>query len=110
MKRNKGRNKLPEETERNRYENLRGDNRKLRKEVQRLRKENAKLRGREIELADMLNEEPESEMLDIEKTLNCPKCGSVDIQIITKLRGDTDYYFCNNPVCNARGPVSEQNS
>lgn len=104
MKNKRSRNKIPEETERTRNENLRGQNQRLRKEVQRLRKENEKLRGRDAELVDLLQDDsPTEKMLDIEKTLNCPECGSQHIRIITKLRGDIDYYFCDS--CPAKGPI-----
>lgn len=113
MKRHKNNRRGLEETDRDKSEDLRGELRKLvkenenlRKEVKRLRKDNSRLMGRDLQIQDFIEEiELEKELPpDIQKNA-CPKCGSKDVRVVEKLRNDTDYYFCNNYACGARGPI-----
>lgn len=99
--------KVPEERNRDRIEDLKAENRKLRKEVQQLRKHLNRTFQREEELQDLFQEvEIDRHHTEVEKGKpSCPKCGSKEIQVIEKLRDDTDYYFCQNSACNARGPI-----
>ncbi len=110
MKNNKRRRSYEEKTKK-KEEDLRGELRKLRKEVLQLRKENARLRGRDDTLQDLIEEfeEHAREVEVIETKPQCPKCGSYNVRISEKLRGDTDYYFCENPGCGARGPKNGKN-
>lgn len=104
MKNHKGQRKKYEESGRDKYEELKGELRKLRKEVSQLRRENAKLRGRDLELKDLIEEYHKSDEVVLKQN-SCPKCGSKEVKVIEELHGDQDYYFCENPYCNARGPI-----
>lgn len=99
----KGKRKDYTESSKDQREDLRGELRKLRKEVLQLRKENAKLRGRDSELQELLEEVSVEET--IVKKRCCPKCGTSQINIVEKLKGDIDYFFCQNSDCNARGEL-----
>lgn len=104
MKNNdKGKRKDYTESSKNDREDLRGDIRRLRKEVLQLRKENAKLLGRDNDLKELL-EEAIIEEIFVKKP-KCPKCHTTQINVVEKLKNDTDYFFCQNSDCNARGPL-----
>lgn len=99
----KGKRKDYTESSKDQREDLRGEIRKLRKEVLQLRKENAKLRGRDFELQEILEEVTIEETISIKRC--CPKCKTSQINIVEKLKGDKDYFFCQNSECNARGEL-----
>lgn len=99
----KGKRKDYTESSKDQREDLRGEIRKLRKEVLQLRKQNAKLMGRDYELKELLEEVTIEET--ITKKRHCPKCKTSQINIVEKLRGDVDYFFCQNSDCNARGEL-----
>lgn len=107
----KGQRKVPEERNRDRIEDLKSENRKLRKEIQQLRKHLNRTFQREEELQNLF-EEVEINLNETqlsETKPQCPKCHSNNVNIVEKLRDNTDYYFCQNSRCNARGPINAKN-
>lgn len=99
----KGKRKEYSESSKEQREDLRGEIRKLRKEVLQLRKENAKLRGRDNELQELLEEVTVEDIIVTKPS--CPKCKTKQINVVEKLNDGKDYFFCQNPDCNARGPI-----
>lgn len=103
MKHHKGHRKKYEENKKDRQEDYKGEIRRLRKQVQQLRRENAKLLGRDVELQELIEDQQSETEIFVEH--KCPKCGSKEVKILEKLQNEKDYFFCENPYCNARGPI-----
>lgn len=104
MRQKKPSRKIPEERTKDQIETLKAENRRLRKEVQQLRKEMSKMKNRDEDLQEILEEidELELEKEIKETTFRCPSCRSPRIKILERLRGDQDYYICED--CSSRGP------
>jgi chromosome segregation ATPase len=105
LKNGKGKRKDYTESSKDRREDLRGEIRRLRKEVLQLRRENAKLLGRDMELQELLEEVVIEEVIITKPS--CPKCGHRQIKVLEKLRGDIDYFFCENPSCQHKGRMKD---
>lgn len=97
--------KVPEERSRDKYEDLKAENKKLRKQVLSLRKELSKMKNRDEDLKDIMEEyQTELEQVKIEDSqFRCPKCQSLNVTILENIRPGVNYYSCGT--CSARGPI-----
>lgn len=99
------RNKVPEESKKEKQESLRAENRKLRKEIQQLRKQLDRLTHRDEDIKNMMEyiESPEhaEELLDKVEKFECPQCYSKDTKVLDL--GHKHYYSCNK--CGGKGPL-----
>lgn len=98
--------KVPEERNKGRLENLRAENRKLRKEVAQLRREAGKLRNRDDGLQDLFAEFGDIQQ-DVQESLKehkleCPHCGSTNTKVMS-LRYDNSHFTCMD--CGKTGPI-----
>lgn len=98
--------KVPEERAKERYEDLKAENRKLRKEVAQLRKEFERLKNRDEGLQELIEEFSHHEevptLTDRASKFACTNCGSHNLKFMS-LRYDDSHFSCNE--CGKAGPV-----
>jgi len=97
----RGNKKQPEERAREKLEDYKKEFRKLKKENEQLRKELARAFNRDVELKELYEEFEEMAKVETVRKPMCPKCGSYEVTLLEKLRGNTDYYDCDK--CGSRG-------
>lgn len=106
MKHKSSKRKAPENSFKDRQEDLRGDNRKLRKQVSQLQKEVQRLKNRDDGLQELIEEfghiEEQAEIENFKVKMTCPHCSSKNVRLLN-LRFDNSHYNCID--CGKTGPV-----